>query len=580
MVLQIRLEMPRKFFFQHRKKAEKDKRLKHQKTDSPARSPLVNSLPSTSPLQQICSALTFPSTEWSNQSPADLSKLQICKIPQICGNSSQPLRIVMNLTINADLSWSLFVHEHKVTRAICSSLEEFPTRLDVGSVNNVIHTLDKLKVCAGQPDPSFVMMVSAKKGKILSPDGSVAAQVDNVPVEFGGSNYDSTIRTSKCEMLSKYSKCSVCTKYRANLRTMYHRWNNASTASSSVFINERYMKTPQKIDKINQLRSRAYKAEQAVRILTQKVQKLIAKGEQLDTGFQSDLLAIMHDNQGRVKEAYPEGSFARLFWDEQLKAATSSNSKQIRWHPVLVKWCLNLKLLSSSAYHALRSTGFIKLPSERTLFDYTHYYTNKVGFQEEVNQQLAEEVKRLSLPDSRKFVSLLIDEMKIKEGLVYNKHSGEIMGFTSLGDINDDLLRLEQDSELPKVAKQLLTIMVRGILFHLNFPYAHFASIGATGDVLFPLVWEAIYRLESSEIKVLCVTADGASTNRKFFRMHYDSNDPKSLYKTKNPYALDDRYIYFVADPPHLIKTVRNCWSHSCVNGTRLMQVYHILDSL
>ncbi len=33
MVLQIRLEMPRKFFFQHRKKAEKDKRLKHQKTD-------------------------------------------------------------------------------------------------------------------------------------------------------------------------------------------------------------------------------------------------------------------------------------------------------------------------------------------------------------------------------------------------------------------------------------------------------------------------------------------------------------------------------------------------------------------
>jgi len=585
MVLQTRLGMPRKKRFQHRKKAEKEKRLKRLKIDSVVPSPSRNSdsLLSTSPLQQICSALTFPSSEWSDQSPADLNKLQICKIPQICGNSSQSLRIALNLKINADLSWSLFAHEHEVTREICSSLEAFPTKLDVRSVNNILHILENLKVCAGQPDPSYVTMVNSKKGKILSPDGSVAAQVDTVPVEFGGRNYSSTIRTSKCEILSKSTKCSVCTKYRATLRSMYHRWNSASTPSSSAFINERYMNTPQKIEKIDKFRSRAYKAERAVLILSQKVHKLMAKGDHLDTGFQSDLVAIMHDNQGKVNEAYPEGSFARLFWDEQLKAATSSNSKQMRWHPVLVKWCLNLKLISSSAYHALRSTGFIKLPSERTLFDYTHYCTNKVGFQEEVNQQLVEEVERLSLPDSRKFVSLLIDEMKIKEGLVYNKHSGEIVGFTSLGDINNDLLRLEQDSleqdsGQPEVAKQLLTIMVRGILFHLNFPYAHFASIGATGDVLFPLIWEAVYRLECSEIKVLCITADGASTNRKFFRMHYDSNDPASLYKAKNPYALDDRSIYFVADPPHLIKTIRNCWSHSSVNGTRLMQVYYPLS--
>ena len=220
------------------------------------------------------------------------------------------------------------------------------------------------------------------------------------------------------------------------------------------------MKTPEKSAKIDKLRSRAHKAEQAVRTLSNKVQKLMAKGEQLDTSFQSDLLSIMRDNEQRVRDAYPEGSFAKLFWDEQLKAATAGDSRQVRWHPLLIKWCLNLKLLSSSTYHALRSTGFIKLPSERTLFDYTHYYTNKVGFQDDVNQQLVEEINKLLLPDSRKFVALLIDEMKIKEGLVYNKHTGEIVGFTSLGDINDNLLQLEQESEQPKVAKQLLTIMV------------------------------------------------------------------------------------------------------------------------
>ncbi len=58
----------------------------------------------------------------------------------------------------------------------------------------------------------------------------------------------------------------------------------------------------------------------------------------------------------------------------------------------------------------------------------------------------------MSIPESRMFVSVILDEMKINEGLVYNKHSGEIVGFTSLGDINDDLLRLDDE---PQVAKQL-----------------------------------------------------------------------------------------------------------------------------
>ncbi len=60
------------------------------------------------------------------------------------------------------------------------------------------------------------------------------------------------------------------------------------------------------------------------------------------------------------------------------------------------------------------------------MYDYTHYFRNKVGFQDEVNQQLVEEVAKLSLPSSRKCIALLIDEMKIKEGLVYNKHTGKI----------------------------------------------------------------------------------------------------------------------------------------------------------
>ena len=122
--------------------------------------------------------------------------------------------------------------------------------------------------------------------------------------------------------------------------------------------------------------------------------------------------------------------------------------------------------------------------------------------------------------------------MKVKEDLVFSKHSGEIIGFTNLGNINDELLRLETGGQ-PDVAKQILMLMVSGFLFKREFPYAHFGTRGVTADVLFPIVWEGIHRLEARELKVLCVTADGASPNRKFFRMHYVKKDSSTyLYET------------------------------------------------
>lgn len=188
-----------------------------------------------------------------------------------------------------------------------------------------------------------------------------------------------------------------------------------------------------------------------------------------------------------------EGSFARLFWEEQLKAASVKDPRLMRWHPVIIKWCLNLKLLSSSSYHALRTTGFIKLPSERTLQDYIHYNPNNVGFQDGAHQQIVEELA----------VSLIIDEMKIKEGLVYNKYTGEIIGFSHLGDINDYLQRLEQsDNQHPPVATHVLGLMIRGMLFKMEFPYAHFSTTGITAETLFPIIWDAVRNLKSINVKV------------------------------------------------------------------------------
>ena len=163
--------------------------------------------------------------------------------------------------------------------------------------------------------------------------------------------------------------------------------------------------------------------------------------------------------------------------------------------------------------------------------------------------------------------------MRIKEDLVYNKHTGEVIGFVNLGDVNNQLSALESacnsdKQQHPEVATHMLAIMVRGLVTRLKFPYAHFFTGGVTSDFFFGIMWNAVQQLEMCGFKVIGMTSDGASPNRKFYRMHQDGVPlQQPLYKVRNPYSQEERWIYFFSDVPHLLKTTRNCWSHSFANG-------------
>ena len=83
--------------------------------------------------------------------------------------------------------------------------------------------------------------------------------------------------------------------------------------------------------------------------------------------------------------------------------------------------------------------------------------------------------------------------------------------------------------------------------------------------------------LESLGFNVTVLTCDGASANRKFYKMHSPRDSQSVTYKTSNRYSDDGREIYFMADVPHLIKTVRNCWSnsfgHSCSRALWVLMI-------
>ena len=80
------------------------------------------------------------------------------------------------------------------------------------------------------------------------------------------------------------------------------------------------------------------------------------------------------------------------------------------------------------------------------------------------------------------------------------------------------------------------------------------------GDLLFQPFWEAVQRLELCGFRVMATTFDGASVNRRLLRIH-GLGSKEIIHKVINPYAAEQRYLYFFSDPPHLMKTVRNCWA-------------------
>ena len=179
-----------------------------------------------------------------------------------------------------------------------------------------------------------------------------------------------------------------------------------------------------------------------------------------------------------------------------------------------------------------------------------------------------QEARISNLEEWQKYVVVVFDEMKVKEGIVYNKHTCEVTGFVNVGDVNNELLAFErevlEEETVPHIATYILVFMVRGLFIPLNFAYAQYPTVSATADLLYPLVWDVVRSLECADFKVIGVTCDKASANRRFIQLHNISGSkPALVYKIKNPFSKDERFIFFISDVPHLIKTVRNAWSNS-----------------
>lgn len=211
-------------------------------------------------------------------------------------------------------------------------------------------------------------------------------------------------------------------------------------------------------------------------------------------------------------------------------ALLQSNKMGRRYHPQLIRFALSIHGKSPSAYRELRDSGALTLPSKRVLRDYKNYFEPKAG----INQENIECIKQKTKTDLQRYVVLVMDEMKIQSNLVFDKVSGDLIGFVDLGDPMTNAAFVEEES----VATHALAFLVRGLCTDMKHIVSYYFTRDVISFQIMPIFWKAVAVLELSlNLWVVAAVNDGASPNRKFFNLHSQlAKDLKCdvVYKTLN----------------------------------------------
>ena len=257
------------------------------------------------------------------------------------------------------------------------------------------------------------------------------------------------------------------------------------------------------------------------------------------------LLSHLNEHLGNESDMF----FLTLLKDQA--RALNVPARQMRWHPLIIKWCLRIYSKSHRTYQDLRDSGFLKLPSGRTLSDYKNFCSSKSGWQTSVFQAMTDNFSYQGFSPVGKCGGLFFDEVKIKEGLVFDPSTWELVGFVDIGNGN---LHPGSDSGIQKsLATHVLQFYFKSIFCKFQFPCAYFLTRGISAQNLNHIFWQGVGLLQGYGFTTILSCCDGAAENRAFMLMNGVTEE---VSQTNNPFSHFP--LFFLSDPPHLIKKLRN----------------------
>jgi hypothetical protein len=225
-------------------------------------------------------------------------------------------------------------------------------------------------------------------------------------------------------------------------------------------------------------------------------------------------------------------------------AFISSQLRMAGQKPRARRWTAADKLLALSVYH--RSPAAYRflakqftLPTRSSLQRWLSGMNFEPGVCDSVISCLRSKVKTMSSTD--RLSVLCIDEMAIKASLDYDSGRDVVDGFEDYGDCRSG-----------RIASEALVFMVKGICRKWKQPLCYFLSAGpTTSDKLRELVLNVLDSLREVGLVVKAVVCDQGANNRSLFTKLGVSVDKPFIEVNQNK-------VYFLHDPPHLLKSVRN----------------------
>lgn len=460
------------------------------------------------------------------------------------------------LVVNSTMEFSVFVYNWPLPENH-GVYKERKRSVKYSSICELLHIIEGSLLCNGLSDEDEVRSVVVDPTSQCSSLGSRTVLRHSIPKVITNEqlNFEVSVlfRSVDCELIrsAKQEQCKPCSTAESDIKKASRRKSRSSQLPAKPKASLASCGAEKLRATVKATRLECKELEKRLQNLEKSIEK---DGLGVSESTEKDILKIM---AGQNLEATPHMKF---FWEQQMKLLQSSKMGR-RYHPQVIRFALSVHAKSASAYRELRESGALILPSERVLRDYKNYFKPKAGVNKENVENLRDKISSFS--NVQRYVALVMDEMKIQSKLVFDKISGELIGFIDLGDPMTNYANLDQEDT---IASHALAFLVRGLCTDLKHVIAYYFTGNVTSFQLMPIFWRIVSVLEVSlNLWVVAAVNDGASPNRKFFRLHCNlTGDPKHdlVYKTCNVFA-ESRFIYFFADSPHLMKTARNCLYNS-----------------
>lgn len=161
--------------------------------------------------------------------------------------------------------------------------------------------------------------------------------------------------------------------------------------------------------------------------------------------------------------------------------------------------------------------------------------------------QLAQEHKAKG---SQLTCSLIFDEMSIRKHLQWSDSQKIFIEHVNYGS--------RPNSTAMPVANNAIVFMVNGVGAKFNFPIANYFINSLNTDEKIGLLMAVVTEIRRYDVRVLSVTFDGLNTNSSMCETVGATFQPNNW----KPYILfpgDERRIYIIFDPSHMLKLARNC---------------------